>query len=57
MDDEVTFEITIPSDGDGFVLMQCEYCGVFFNALQKILKAMKFYIFIVQTVVWLATAI
>lgn len=30
MDDEVTFEITIPSDGDGFVLMQCEYCGVFF---------------------------
>lgn len=35
MDDEVTFEITIPSDGDGFVLMQCEYCGVFFKCTPK----------------------
>lgn len=31
MSNEVTFSISIPSDEDGFVLMQCEYCGEFFK--------------------------
>ena len=31
MDDEITFGISVPSDEDGFVLMQCEYCGDFFK--------------------------
>lgn len=31
MSDEVTFSISVPSDEDGFVLMQCEYCGEFFK--------------------------
>ncbi len=25
------FEISIPTDNDGFVLMQCEHCGTFFK--------------------------
>lgn len=31
MSDVVTFNISIPSDEDGFVLMQCEHCGEFFK--------------------------
>lgn len=31
MSDEVTFNISIPSDEDGFVLLQCEHCGEFFK--------------------------
>jgi hypothetical protein len=26
-----TFEISIPADNDGFVLLQCPYCGEFFK--------------------------
>lgn len=31
MSDVVTFSISIPSDEDGFVIMQCEHCGEFFK--------------------------
>lgn len=31
MNDIVTFEIAIPSDNDGYVLLQCEYCGEYFK--------------------------
>ena len=31
MSDEVTFSISIPSDEDGFVLLQCEHCGDYFK--------------------------
>lgn len=31
MDDTVTFKISIPSDDEGYVLLQCEYCGEFFK--------------------------
>lgn len=32
MDDKFNIEILIPSDNDGYVLLQCSYCGVFFKA-------------------------
>lgn len=32
MEDEVQFSIPIPSDDDGYVLLQCEHCGAFFKA-------------------------
>lgn len=32
MDDSFSFEISIPSDNDGYVLLQCEHCGSFFKA-------------------------
>ena len=31
MPDDFTFEISIPSDDDGFILLQCEHCGTFFK--------------------------
>ena len=31
MSDKVTFKIAIPSDNEGFVLMQCENCGEYFK--------------------------
>ena len=31
MNDIVTFEIAIPSDNDGYVLLHCEYCGEYFK--------------------------
>jgi len=31
MNDKVTFKIAIPSDNDGFVLMQCGICGEYFK--------------------------
>ncbi|MBD5113246.1 MAG: TFIIB-type zinc ribbon-containing protein [Ruminococcaceae bacterium] len=31
MNDSIKFEISIPTDVDGFVLMQCEYCGDYFK--------------------------
>lgn len=30
LSDTVNFEITIPSDNDGYILLQCEHCGEFF---------------------------
>ena len=32
MSDEIRMEISIPSDDDGYVLLQCEYCGDYFKA-------------------------
>lgn len=31
MSDTVTFEITIPPDNEGYVLLQCQHCGEFFK--------------------------
>lgn len=31
MMDEQTFEISIPSDEDGYILLQCEHCGEYFK--------------------------
>ena len=31
MSDDFTFEINIPSDDDGYILLQCEHCGTFFK--------------------------
>lgn len=31
MSNEKTFKISIPSDEEGYVLLQCEYCGDFFK--------------------------
>lgn len=31
MMNEVKFEISIPTDNDGFILLQCQHCGTFFK--------------------------
>lgn len=31
MSKDVTFEIRIPSDQDGYILLQCNHCGTFFQ--------------------------
>ena len=31
MSDDFTFKISIPSDDDGYILLQCEHCGTFFK--------------------------
>lgn len=31
MSDTINFSILIPSDDDGFILCQCEYCGSYFK--------------------------
>ena len=31
MDDTIKFEIEIPSDNEGFVLLKCEFCGGLFK--------------------------
>jgi len=31
MKEEITFEISIPSDNDGYILLQCEHCGGYFK--------------------------
>lgn len=31
MPDDVKFEISIPADNDGFILLQCQHCGSFFK--------------------------
>ncbi len=31
MAEDITFEISIPSDDDGYILLQCEYCGEYFK--------------------------
>ena len=33
LSDTVNFEITIPSDNDGYILLQCEHCGEFFKCI------------------------
>lgn len=32
MEDEFTIPISIPSDDDGFIILQCPHCGSFFKA-------------------------
>lgn len=32
MGDTIQMSISIPTDNDGFVLLQCEHCGTFFKA-------------------------
>ncbi len=31
MSEDISFEITIPADNDGYILLQCEHCGEFFK--------------------------
>lgn len=31
MSDDIAFGISLPCDDDGFILLQCEYCGSFFK--------------------------
>lgn len=31
MSDSITFEISIPSDNEGYILLQCGHCGMFFK--------------------------
>lgn len=31
MSDSITFEISIQSDNEGYILLQCEHCGMFFK--------------------------
>ncbi|MBR0340879.1 MAG: TFIIB-type zinc ribbon-containing protein [Oscillospiraceae bacterium] len=31
MSDGIKFEISVPSDEDGYILLQCKYCGNFFK--------------------------
>lgn len=33
MSDEIHMEISIPTDDDGYVLLQCEHCGCYFKAI------------------------
>lgn len=33
LSDTVNFEIKIPSDDDGYILLQCEHCGGFFKCI------------------------
>ena len=37
MSDKEIIEISIPADNDGFVLLQCSYCGEFFR-LEELVK-------------------
>ena len=32
MSDEINMTIPIPTDDDGYVLLQCEQCGTYFKA-------------------------
>ena len=38
MSDEFQIEISIPADNDGFVLLQCSRCGIYFKAKPEDLK-------------------
>lgn len=38
LSDTVNFEITIPSDNDGYILLQCEHCGEFFKCIAMDIK-------------------
>ena len=31
MENNLTFEISIPADEDGYILLQCKYCGTYFK--------------------------
>ena len=38
MNNELTIEISIPTDDEGYVLLQCEHCGTFFKTTPSDLK-------------------
>lgn len=38
MSDEINMTISIPTDDDGYVLLQCEHCGTYFKATPSDLK-------------------
>ena len=38
MPDVLTIEVSIPSDNDGFILLQCSHCGSFFKITADDLK-------------------
>lgn len=38
MGDTISFEISIPSDDDGYILLQCQHCGTFFKCTVKDLE-------------------
>ena len=38
MSDEIRMEISIPTDDDGYVLLQCEHCGNYFKAMPSDVK-------------------
>ena len=38
MSDEINMTISIPTDDDGYVLLQCEHCGTYFKATPFDLK-------------------
>ena len=31
MSDEINMTISIPTDDEGYVLLQCEHCGIYFK--------------------------
>ena len=33
MSDKINMTISIPSDDDGYVLLQCEHCGTYFKGI------------------------
>lgn len=38
MSDEINMTISIPTDDDGYVLLQCEHCGTYFKGTPSDLK-------------------
>lgn len=38
MSDEITMTISIPTDDEGYVLLQCEHCGTFFKGTPSALQ-------------------
>ena len=38
MSDEINMTISIPTDNDGYVLLQCEHCGTYFKGTPSDLK-------------------
>ena len=38
MSNEINMTISIPTDDEGYVLLQCEHCGTYFKATPSDLK-------------------
>lgn len=51
MSDEINMTISIPTDDDGYVLLQCEQCGTYFKATPADLKMTGYFIYFVQVAV------
>mgnify|MGYP000049029895 FL=1 len=50
MSDEINMTIPIPTDDDGYVLLQCEQCGTYFKATPSDLEDEGCFIYFVQVV-------